>query len=245
MSSPAKPASFIYFRPAEMRVRLPVPGTQNVRLRDAATLIVFDNSGGELRVLMGQRHLTHKFLPGKFVFPGGRVEPQDYLATVAAELPDAMTGKLLHHIRGIPHPQRALAMAHAAIRETREETGVIVGANDPRLATEDAPSPIPDFTGLIFVGRAVTPPRRPRRFDTRFFAISAEAISGHLGSDDGEFIGSQWLTMDEARNQDLPVITRAILSEFEARVKAGNLSDPLTPVPFYFMRGACFHRWTL
>lgn len=245
MHDTAKPLNFIYFRPGEMRLRLPPPGTVNMRPRDAATLIVFDGSNGGLRVLMGQRHLTHKFMPGKFVFPGGRVEPRDYIASVKAALPDTMTATLLRHIAGVSHPARACAMAHAAIRETREETGVIIGANDPRLALSDAPPPVPDFAGLIFIGRAITPPRRARRYDTRFFAIPAEAITGQLGSDDGEFIGSQWLTMDEARDQDLPIITRALLGDFEERFRAGTLSDERAPVPFYFMRGACFHRRTL
>lgn len=225
-----------------MRSRLPPAGSCNVRPRDAATLIVFDGSGGALRVLMGQRHLTLKFMPGKFVFPGGRVEPRDYHAVTRAVLPDAMLTKLLCHIDGAQHPSRGSALAHAAIRETLEETGIIIGANDPRSAAPGASPPPPDFTGLMLIGRAITPPRRPRRFDTRFFAIPAEAISGHLGSGDGEFIASHWLTVDEAREQDLPVITRAILGDFEARFRAGTLDDAQAPVPFYFMRGACFHR---
>ncbi|MGE3998189.1 MAG: NUDIX hydrolase, partial [Variibacter sp.] len=49
----------------------------NVRPRDAATLIVLDRTGAEPKVMMGRRHDRHKFMPGKFVFPGGRVEAYD------------------------------------------------------------------------------------------------------------------------------------------------------------------------
>ena len=49
----------------------------NLRPRDAATLIILDESAGGPKVLMGQRHLGHKFMTAKFVFPGGRVEPKD------------------------------------------------------------------------------------------------------------------------------------------------------------------------
>ncbi len=49
----------------------------NVRPKDAATLILVDRSGAAPKVLLGKRHARHKFMPGKFVFPGGRVDPAD------------------------------------------------------------------------------------------------------------------------------------------------------------------------
>src|SRR5208283_2912469 len=42
--------------------------------RDAATLMLIDRSGVKPKVLLGRRHVSHKFMPGKFVFPGGRIE---------------------------------------------------------------------------------------------------------------------------------------------------------------------------
>ena len=47
----------------------------NVRPKDASTLIIVDRSGTTPKVLLGKRHHGHKFMPGKFVFPGGRLEP--------------------------------------------------------------------------------------------------------------------------------------------------------------------------
>ncbi len=51
----------------------------NVRPKDAATLMIVDRSGATPKVLLGKRHHGHKFMPGKFVFPGGRLEPNDRL----------------------------------------------------------------------------------------------------------------------------------------------------------------------
>ena len=42
--------------------------------RDAATLMLVDRSGPVPTVLLGRRHHGHKFMPGQFVFPGGRLE---------------------------------------------------------------------------------------------------------------------------------------------------------------------------
>jgi len=55
----------------------------NLRPRDSATLILIDCSGSVPKVLLGRRHERHRFLPGKFVFPGGRVEIKDRLMPTA------------------------------------------------------------------------------------------------------------------------------------------------------------------
>ena len=51
------------------------------RPRDAATLIVIRRDGATPRILLGQRHGSHAFMPGKFVFPGGRLDAADYTST--------------------------------------------------------------------------------------------------------------------------------------------------------------------
>ena len=57
-----------------------------VRPRDAATLILVDRSAHPPKVLLGRRHAGHKFMPGKYVFPGGRVEPLDRRMAAHAHL---------------------------------------------------------------------------------------------------------------------------------------------------------------
>jgi 8-oxo-dGTP pyrophosphatase MutT (NUDIX family) len=211
----------------------------NCRVRDAATLIIVDTSSGPARVLMGKRHLSHKFMPGKFVFPGGRVEPQDYLGGHRIALPMAVQIRLLRSLKGITHPHRARAIVHAALRETQEETGLIVQLDKPEHGAGETAGP------LSFIARAITPPGRPKRFDTRFFALPASSIAERGGIVDGEFSELAWLSLDEARLADLPLITRVILDELEERLERGALSDPAHPVPFYFKKGACFHRRVL
>ncbi len=41
---------------------------------DAATLILVDRTVATPKVLVGKRHDKVVFMPGKFVFPGGRVD---------------------------------------------------------------------------------------------------------------------------------------------------------------------------
>lgn len=205
----------------------------NSRPRDAATLILIDDSGGAPKLLMGQRHMDHAFMPGKFVFPGGRVEPKDYADARHLALPAPVMAKLLRQVRGIAHPARARALVGAALRETQEETGLLIAAD--ALAPDARPA-------LTLLARAITPPGRPRRFDTRFFVLPATAIAERTQIVDGEFSAIGWLDFTQARQADLPLITRVILDELREGLDSGALFDDRRPVPFYFKRGACFHR---
>src|ERR1700709_2784647 len=93
---------------------------------DAATLILIDRTGTIPKVLVGKRHDKVVFMPGKFVFPGGRVDKTDNRVPVAAPIPKALEANLL---KGRPKimPTRARALAIAAIREACEETGLCLG----------------------------------------------------------------------------------------------------------------------
>src|SRR5438132_2678718 len=98
----------------------------NLRPKDAATIILIDRSGAEPKVLLGRRHDGHKFMPGKFVFPGGRVEPHDRAVPVAGDLDPQMVAKLMAHVQR-PSAAKARGFAVAAIRELFEETGLLLG----------------------------------------------------------------------------------------------------------------------
>src|SRR5271155_6025372 len=67
----------------------------NVKPRDSATLILIDRAEKIPKVLLGRRHERHRFLPGKFVFPGGRVETKDRLIPTAAPLHARDTERLM------------------------------------------------------------------------------------------------------------------------------------------------------
>lgn len=215
----------------------------NLRPRDAATLILIDRSTTPPKVLMGRRHHGHQFMPGKFVFPGGRVEPYDGRMPATGRLAPQHEARLLKKVRR-GTPSRARALALAAIRETCEETGLLLGqvaAEAPRIPAAswqmfaDA-KVVPDLGALHFIARAITPPRRNRRFDARFFAADAAAIGHRV---DG-IVGPQaeldeivWIPIGEARSLDLPTITQVVLDELQQRIAAGY--SPARPVPFYRM----------
>src|SRR5712675_1446257 len=93
---------------------------------DAATLILIDRTGATPKVLVGKRHDKVVFMPGKFVFPGGRVDKNDNRVPVAAPISRELEANLM---RGSPktQPSRARALAIAAIREACEETGLCLG----------------------------------------------------------------------------------------------------------------------
>lgn len=222
----------------------------NTEPRDAATLIVIDRAGDAPKVLLGLRHQRHKFLPGKFVFPGGRVEVTDRNVATATELDPRVVARLMMRMRR-PSPAKARAFAIAAIRETFEETGLILGPaagvvtaapEGPHLSFASA-GLRPDLAAMHLIARAITPPRRPRRFDTRFFALDAQDISGKVEGvvgPDAELIELVWLPLTEAERLDMPPITKAVLAELEHRIACGFTHD--LPVPFYRWIGRRFTR---
>src|SRR5271154_2310431 len=99
----------------------------NVKPRDSATLILIDRAEKVPKVLLGKRHLRHRFMPGKFVFPGGRIEKTDRQMAAATPLPAPHLARLMTRVKR-PSAAKAAGYALAAIRETYEETGLMLGA---------------------------------------------------------------------------------------------------------------------
>ncbi len=140
---------------------------------------------------------------------------------------------------------RARALALAAIRETYEETGLVLGEPDtPTLKTR---SPHwrsflqfdvnPRLDRLHLVARAITPPYRSRRYDARFFMADADLIQGDVheapqGS--GELLRLHWVSLQDAQALALPSITRMILGEVGRRLEQGQ--KPEDPGPFIYYR---------
>lgn len=205
--------------------------------RDAASLVLVRRDGPEPRVLMGQRGSGARFMPSKFVFPGGALDPSDALAPCF----HALAPECLRRLALQSDPAIAQALALSAVRETWEEAGLPLGAPDPAALTVAAPRGwrgffargiVPALDRLSFVFRAITPPTRPVRFDARFFLADAADVAG----DPDDFSGAEeelshlcWLTLAEARRLDLPFITTVVLGEIEARLEGG--AD--RPVPFF------------
>ena len=223
----------------------------NVRPRDAATLIVLDRSGPEPKVLMGRRHAALAFMPGQFVFPGGRIEPGDRRMVAAGALhPRAAAALDARVVR--PSAARSRALALAAIRDTFEETGLLIGTRDDGAAAR-APEGawaafcghgvVPDLGAVTLVARAITPPRRPRRFDTRFFAVDRAAIAGEVAGligPEAELVELVWVDLARAAELQCPTITQVILDELRDRLAGGFAQD--LPIPFYYEQRGRFVR---
>jgi 8-oxo-dGTP pyrophosphatase MutT (NUDIX family) len=223
------------------------------RPRDAATLILLDcKTDSDFRVLMGRRHARHAFMPGKFVFPGGRTDPADSRVPVAAPLPAAEEAKLTAG-PGRAGAARARAIALSAIRETYEEAGLLIG----RKGTFRTGKPEwqgfvdhgvqPSLEAMRFIARAITPPGRVRRYDTRFLAVWRSEVAVELaeGGPTNELGELAWLPLAEARSGDIPAITKTIIEELERRLAQDPLLRPGAPVPFYRMIGNRFVREVL
>ena len=125
---------------------------------DAATLIIIDRKAARPKVLMGKRHAGLKFMPGKFVFPGGRIEAGDRSMPVAGALHRPRRAGPDGAGAAAPRRQRGRALALAAIRETFEETGLLLGTRE-----YGAPETGPDRRAWSGVpgARRVARPRGP------------------------------------------------------------------------------------
>lgn len=201
------------------------------RPKDAATLILVRRDQAQPRVLMGKRSGRHDFMPDKYVFPGGRVDPQDGRVVSYSELDEVQAERLRYQAKRLPR-----AFALTAIRETFEETGLLLGrqAEMPQKAPEGW-QPLydldiaPCLQHLQFIGRAVTPPYRPKRFDARFFMAEAEKvlIDDRPPLDGAELHDLQWVSLKDALSLDLPNVTRFMLGEIEERLtKKDDLGPP-------------------
>lgn len=185
-------------------------------IRPAATVILWRQGASGPMILMGQRGAGAVFMPSKFVFPGGGVDPEDHAAPQSGFLTGDCTRKLSLMLPDIAPPPAVLVAA--ALRELTEETGL-------RLSHAERPS-------LRFVFRAITPPGSRRRFDARFFLADAAGLAGD-GEDftnaSGELQHLRWLGLPEARALDLPFITEVVLAEVAALLTGGDQPG----VPFF------------
>ncbi|MGE0024106.1 MAG: NUDIX hydrolase [Hyphomicrobium sp.] len=222
------------------------------RPRDAATLVIVDRTTHAPKILMGRRRPDQVFLPGTWVFPGGRVEAADRTLARRHTLPAAECEGLKVAMRGRVSDLRASALALAAVRETYEETGFIIGApeGDVRPAAGDAWHAFhaegfaPRLDDLAFFARAITPPGRPRRYDTRFFLVDAARVAHRVERTDGELLDIGWFTVSEAEGLELPSITRRVIGDL-ATLLERNVAMLSDDVPFYVERHGRLERTLL
>ncbi|MEJ2604524.1 MAG: NUDIX hydrolase [Gammaproteobacteria bacterium] len=210
------------------------PG-QPVRPRDAASLIVYRRHGRGVEVLMGRRRREARFTPGVYVFPGGGMEPEDRTARPASAL--VAPGR-----PAFGSPGQATALAMAAVRETAEETGLVlgepgdVGTAGGGWALFRALGLAPPLHRLRYVGRAITPTASPHRYHARFFMVASRYLTGRLGGD-GELLDLRWVDAGAAVTHGLIDVTEAMLQEVSP-----CLADPRRAPLFFTYRGERSYR---
>jgi len=206
------------------------PDTPAIRPQDAASLVITLGHGRDARVLLGRREPRDRFLPDLYVFPGGRVDPADATRPAATELRSPVAKRVGRR----SSTRRARALAIACIRETHEETGLVLGELvDGRLS--------PSLHHLEYVARAITPAGNPIRYHARFFAVDGESLSGELASN-GELLDLQWRSFDASLALPMLDVTKFVLQTVARRLDhpagTGLPEHPPRAIPLVHYRRA-------
>jgi len=211
-----------------------------VEPRNAASLILLRNGDAGPEVLVGRRPMASRFMPGVYVFPGGAVDETDFALETERPLADHVEARL----RRQAPPPLARALAWTAVRETWEETGLMIGAAGRATGRPDCPAVqafsaaglAPDLGALDYLMRAVTPQYIPIRFNTRFFVADASAAQGPLRPcPELEDVG--WRPVDE-------VLTLSIVNVTEVALDAARKYWLDRPRPDSLRRTLMFTQYT-
>lgn len=202
------------------------PKTAPLPARPAATLVLMRDGGGGTppQVLMVERSTGVDFAAGAYVFPGGGLEPGDATPAACRLSPELSPGQARRVVNGAESDLEALAYFVAAIRETFEESGILlahpaggegaVPAGNQRALLAQARTRmnrgelafldwlteqgwVLATERLVYFAHWVTPEAAPKRFDTRFFL--APAPEGMEAAHDAkEVVSHRWITPAEA-----------------------------------------------
>lgn len=213
-----------------------------MRIKDASSLVLVDRRGATPRILMGRRSAKHQFLPSVYVFPGGRVDYADRFAPFGRDYDADTLDLLLQQMKGCPTALRARMIGIAAIRETFEEVGLMLGTMDDTARThtqsiwnefKDA-GMTPDLSSLTYIARAITPPGHNRRFDTRFFMVNADQyLSDQTAQSSDELEDVQWVSLDQTQYMPIHFITKRVLAATKAAIEHQNDAKTQFLVAFY------------
>jgi 8-oxo-dGTP pyrophosphatase MutT (NUDIX family) len=185
-----------------------------VPISPAATVMLIDDRP-DLQVLLVRRTTKVVFGPDHWVFPGGRVDPDDHLGDFD-QLFTGLSDREASERLGVE--QGGLAWWLAACRETLEEAGLLLTPQiDPAVDLDALRDQVRadeqvfadvllkqqitlDASVIEEVARFITPVGPPRRFDARFFVARAPA-GQHPHHDDGEIVNIAWLSPAAALDQ--------------------------------------------
>ncbi|WP_374651926.1 NUDIX hydrolase [Dongia sp.] len=195
-----------------------------VRPSDAAGLVLIRAcTRGDPEILIGRRPAKMGFLPGIHVVPGGRVDREDTAKTPHSSPPHPVVAA---HLAG---RREATTYLNAALRETFEETGLLVGRpfiwpdSTPKGAIWDAyraAGLAPDYGGMDYLCRAITPVKSRRRFNTRFFLADGGLAEGTLAGN-GELEELAWVKSGHLADLTLVDVTEYVLKTALGRWRSG------------------------
>ena len=181
-------------------------------------------------MLMGQRRLNARFMPGMLVFPGGAVDASDRALRLACALGPASVEAMAAY--GSVAQAQAQALALAAVREAWEETGLLLGvpgqlhdASHPSWQAFAQAGKAPALGALRYVGRAITPVASRIRFHARFFMVDASHLTGNL-SGDGELCDLEWWQVGELVDVPMLDVTRFMLERAVALLQGTATEQP-------------------
>lgn len=208
---------------------------------DAAGLVLIREGTDGPEILLGRRHRRAGFLPDIYVVPGGRVDPADH---VASGFEEKLHANAVAQLRTGSRGRPPLAFARAAIRETYEETGLLLAGPGARPAAP-APGEVwrafgaracrPRFEALDFVCRAITPTYSRRRYNTRFFLADGALAPGAIAGN-GELEHLNWWPVAELPRLAIVDVTEFVLTEALRRWRQRTLPGT-EPARLFCYRG--------
>ncbi|MGH8959958.1 MAG: NUDIX hydrolase [Jatrophihabitantaceae bacterium] len=180
-----------------------------VEVRDAATVVLLRDGAGGIEAWLLTRVKQMVFAAGMSVFPGGRVDDADAGLPFSAGAAEAIAARFGCADR------LARQLLGAAVRETFEETGVLLSTPSADLsgARTDVEAGRVSFGDLLRTNgltigadvlhpwsRWITPPGEVRRYDTRFFvgALPDGAEAQDVTSESSE---ASWVPVGAALEQ--------------------------------------------
>lgn len=214
-----------------------------IRPVDAASILLLDRTGANIRVLVGRRSSRHVFMPDVYVFPGGRRDANDRLLPIASPLHALACERLAIRAGARCSDSRLRALAVAAIRELYEETGISVGTPLADTAGKALPF-LPDLSRLRFLARAITPAGMVRRYDTRFFTLFTDeaGVDPAAATASHELEDLRWVNISDQTCVEMPDITVLILEELQKSLQEDKSLPFGRAVPLYHTRHGRFLR---
>ena len=217
----------------QMNSKIPGP-------RNAASLILLKGDNKDIKVLLGKRSSKARFMPGAWVFPGGVIDKKDFKQNITSSLDP----KIIKKLAVANNFNFANALAVTAIRETAEETGLLLGKFNKNVPNKNldlqngidflaSHNLVPDLSKISYLGRAITPTFSPIRFHARFFVADSIYLKGKIQTTN-ELVEIDWISVQQARELPMADVTEFMIQELLSfNAKISTLKKRLDDRPMF------------